>query len=274
MSLNTAPAGAAISVRAATKIYDTTRGSTVSLERVSLEIARGEFITLVGPSGCGKSTMLNLIAGLLMPTSGDVVVDGRRVTGPGPDRGVIFQQYALFPWLTAQQNVEFGLRLQKLGRQEREERAHHYLRLVGLQDFGHALPKELSGGMKQRCAIARAYAVNPSLLLMDEPFGALDALTRVQMQDELLGTWQQERKTVVFITHDVDEAVYLASRVVVMSPRPGRISEIIDVPLPYPRNEDLRLSPEFAEIRARVWRGVHHRDGVTPAHHNPRGALP
>jgi len=255
---------AAISVRDATKIYETARGRTVSLDRVSLEIHRGEFITLVGPSGCGKSTILNLIAGLLMPTSGEVLVDGRAVTGPGPDRGVIFQQYALFPWLTAQQNVEFGLRLQKMGATERTERARHYLKLVGLQDFAHALPKELSGGMKQRCAIARAYAVNPSLLLMDEPFGALDALTRVQMQDELLGTWQQERKTVVFITHDVDEAVYLASRVVVMSPRPGRISQIIDVPLPYPRNEDLRLSPEFAQIRARVWRGVHHRDDTSP----------
>ena len=261
------PANAAISVRAATKVYQTTRGRTVSLDRVSLDIAQGEFITLVGPSGCGKSTMLNLIAGLLMPTSGEVLVDGKRVTGPGPDRGVIFQQYALFPWLTAQQNVEFGLRLQNISAAERTERARHYLRLVGLQDFGHALPKELSGGMKQRCAIARAYAVNPSLLLMDEPFGALDALTRVQMQDELLDTWQQERKTVVFITHDVDEAVYLASRVVVMSPRPGRISEIIDVPLPYPRNDDLRLSPAFAEIRAHVWRGVHHRDGTPSVAH-------
>ena len=259
----------AISVRSATKVYISQRGETVSLDRVSLDVAQGEFVTLVGPSGCGKSTMLNLIAGLLMPTSGEVLVEGRRVTGPGPDRGVIFQQYALFPWLTAQENVEFGLRLQNLGREERTERAQHYLRLVGLQDFARALPKELSGGMKQRCAIARAYAVNPSLLLMDEPFGALDALTRVQMQDDLLGTWQQERKTVVFITHDVDEAVYLANRVVVMSPRPGRISEVIDVPLPYPRNDDLRLSPEFAEIRARVWRGVHHRDGIAPAHHNP-----
>jgi NitT/TauT family transport system ATP-binding protein len=256
---------AAISAREVSKVYVTARGRMVSLDRVSLEIGRGEFITLVGPSGCGKSTMLNLIGGLLMPSSGEVLVDGRPVKGPGPDRGVIFQQYALFPWLTAQQNVEFGLRLQGLARRERAERALHYLRLVGLQDFGHALPKELSGGMKQRCAIARAYAVNPSLLLMDEPFGALDALTRVQMQDELWATWQQERKTVVFITHDVDEAVYLASRVVVMSPRPGRISEVIDVPLPYPRDEELRLSPQFAEIRARVWRGVHHRDAKPTA---------
>lgn len=260
---------AAISVVEATKVYETQRGRTVSLDRVSLDIAQGEFITLVGPSGCGKSTMLNLIGGLIMPSSGKVLVDGKPVTGPGPDRGVIFQQYALFPWLTAQQNVEFGLRLQGLGPLERSERARHYLRLVGLQDFAQALPKELSGGMKQRCAIARAYAVNPSLLLMDEPFGALDALTRVQMQDDLLATWEQERKTVVFITHDVDEAVYLASRVVVMSPRPGRISEIIDVPLPYPRNEDLRLSPEFAQIRARVWRGVHHHREVAekPSNH-------
>jgi len=257
--------GAAISVQHASKVYQTERARTVSLDRVSLDIARGEFITLVGPSGCGKSTMLNLIGGLLMPSSGSVLVDGRPVTGPGPERGVIFQQYALFPWLTAQQNVEFGLRVQGMGALERAERAQHYLRLVGLQDFGHALPKELSGGMKQRCAIARAYAVNPSLLLMDEPFGALDALTRVQMQDELLSTWQQERKTVVFITHDVDEAVYLASRVVVMSPRPGRISEIIEVPLPYPRNEEIRLSSAFADIRARVWRGVHHYPVLVPA---------
>lgn len=253
-----------IQVTDVTKIYVTARGRTVSLDNVSLDVAEGEFTTLVGPSGCGKSTMLNLIGGLLEPTSGQVLVHGDQVKGPSPDRGVIFQQYALFPWLTALENVEFGLRLQGLKKTERREKAMHYLDLVGIADFAHALPKELSGGMKQRCAIARAYAVNPSVLLMDEPFGALDALTRVQMQDELLSTWQKERRTIVFITHDVDEAVYLASRVVVMSPRPGRISEIIDVPLPYPRTEELRLSPEFASIRARVWRGVHHRDETQP----------
>ncbi|QOD94921.1 ABC transporter ATP-binding protein [Chryseoglobus sp. 28M-23] len=249
-----------IEVDSVTKVFSSSRGRVVSLDNISLHVAEGEFITLVGPSGCGKSTMLNLIGGLLEPTSGDVVVHGAPVKGPSPDRGVIFQQYALFPWLTAIQNVEFGLRLQGLGRKERREKALHYLDLVGIADFANALPKELSGGMKQRCAIARAYAVNPSVLLMDEPFGALDALTRVQMQDELLATWQKDRRTIVFITHDVDEAVYLAGRVVVMSPRPGRISEIVDVPLPYPRTEELRLSPEFADIRARVWRGVHHRD--------------
>jgi NitT/TauT family transport system ATP-binding protein len=252
-----------ISVRNATKIYDSSRGKVISLGGVDLEVGRGEFITLVGPSGCGKSTMLNLIGGLLEPTSGDVLVNGKPVHGPSPDRGIIFQQYALFPWLTAQQNVEFGLRLKGLGKAQREERARHYLELVGLSKFAGALPKELSGGMKQRCAIARAYAVNPSLLLMDEPFGALDALTRVQMQDDLLHTWEQERRTVVFITHDVDEAVYLATRVVVMAANPGRIADVVDVGLPYPRTEEMRLSDEFAHIRARVWRGVHHRSTDT-----------
>ena len=256
-----------ISIRSVSKTYESSRGRVTSLQNVDLAVDRGEFVTLVGPSGCGKSTMLNLVAGLLKPTSGDVLVDGRPVEGPGPDRGVIFQQYALFPWLTARQNVEFGLRLQGLKKKERRERAQQYLDLVGLGRFAASLPKELSGGMKQRCAIARAYAVHPSLLLMDEPFGALDALTRVQMQDDLLGTWQQERRTVLFITHDVDEAVYLAGRVIVMSPSPGRISDVVDVPLPYPRTEEMRLSPPFAEIRGRVWRGVHHPPAAdTPAH--------
>ncbi|MGJ7441311.1 ABC transporter ATP-binding protein [Aquipuribacter sp. MA13-6] len=249
-----------VSVRNVSKVFESARGTVHSLQDVSLDVAPGDFVTLVGPSGCGKSTMLNLVGGLLEPTSGELLVNGRPVHGPGPDRGVIFQQYALFPWLTAEQNVAFGLRLMGLSKKEQREKAQHYLELVGLGGFAKALPKELSGGMKQRCAIARAYAVNPSILLMDEPFGALDALTRVGMQDELLATWEQERRTIMFITHDVDEAVYLANRVVVMSPRPGRITDIVDVPLPYPRTEEMRLSDEFAHIRARVWRGVHHRD--------------
>ena len=255
-----------IEIQGVSKHFDTSRGTVVGLSRVDLDIEEGEFVTLVGPSGCGKSTMLNLLGGLLKPTEGVVRVNGRDVTGPGPDRGVIFQQYALFPWLTAQKNVEFGLSLQRVPKKERAETALRYLQMVGLEDFAKAYPKELSGGMKQRCAIARAYAVNPAILLMDEPFGALDALTRVQMQDDLLRTWEQERRTAVFITHDVDEAVYLANRVVVMSPRPGRINEVIDVPLPYPRTEEMRLSPEFAQLRARVWRGVHQFDpGHEPA---------
>lgn len=249
-----------IEVQSVSKHFETTRGTVVSLSNVDLDVQESEFVTLVGPSGCGKSTMLNLIGGLLKPTSGTVHVNGTEVTGPGPDRGVIFQQYALFPWLTAQKNVEFGLSIQKVRKKERQETALRYLQLVGLADFAKAYPKELSGGMKQRCAIARAYAVNPAILLMDEPFGALDALTRVQMQEDLLRTWEQDRRTAVFVTHDVDEAVYLAGRVVVMSPRPGRISQVIDVPLPYPRNEEMRLSPEFTELRSRVWRGVHDFD--------------
>ncbi|WP_433244532.1 ABC transporter ATP-binding protein [Actinomadura nitritigenes] len=243
-----------------------------ALDRVSLHIADGEFVTVVGPSGCGKSTLLNLAAGLLEPGAGTVEVDGRRVTGPGPERGVIFQQYALFPWMSARGNVEFGLKIAGVAKKERRATAEHYLDLVGLADFADALPKTLSGGMKQRCAIARAYAVNPSVLLMDEPFGALDALTRVQLQDGLLDTWTRERRTVMFITHDVDEAVYLANRVVVMAARPGRVHRVIDVGLPYPRTEEIRLSPEFDELRREVWKAVYHQPqppATTPEGTNP-----
>jgi NitT/TauT family transport system ATP-binding protein len=235
-----------------------------ALGAVDLDIADNEFVTLVGPSGCGKSTLLNILAGLEEPTVGDAVVDGRHVAGPGPDRGVIFQQYALFPWLTVRQNVEFGLRTARVPKAERRRRVDHYLELVGLAAFADALPKTLSGGMKQRCAIARAYAADPAILLMDEPFGAVDALTRVKLQEQLLETWSAERRTVLFITHDVDEAVFLANRVVVMAARPGRIQEIVDVDLPYPRTEEVRLSPEFTVLRNRVWSEVYHQ-GRPPA---------
>ena len=230
----------------------------VALDRLSLDIADGEFVTVVGPSGCGKSTALNIAAGLTAPSSGRILVDGQDVRGPGPERGVIFQQYALFPWLTVRQNVEFGLEIAGKPRAERRRIAEHFIGLVGLSSFADALPKTLSGGMKQRCAIARAYAVDPKILLMDEPFGALDALTRVGLQDQLLATWSRERRTVMFITHDVDEAVYLARRVVVMAARPGRLHSIIPVDLPYPRTEAMRLSPEFAALRNEVWRAVYH----------------
>ncbi len=234
------------------------RTAFTALDRLSLDIADGEFVTVVGPSGCGKSTAMSIAAGLVAPSSGRVLVDGAPVEGPGPERGVIFQQYALFPWLTVRENVEFGLRIAKVDRAERRRIADRFIALVGLSDFADALPKTLSGGMKQRCAIARAYAVNPKILLMDEPFGALDALTRVQLQDQLLATWSQERRTVLFITHDVDEAVYLANRVVVMAARPGRLDRIIPVDLPYPRNEEVRLSPAFSALRNEVWRAVYH----------------
>jgi NitT/TauT family transport system ATP-binding protein len=234
--------------------------SFLALDRLSLDIGDGEFVTVVGPSGCGKSTAMNIAAGLTDVSDGRVMVDGKPVNGPGPERGVIFQQYALFPWLTVRQNVEFGLRIKGMPAAERRRIAEHFIDLVGLKDFADALPKTLSGGMKQRCAIARAYAVNPTVLLMDEPFGALDALTRVNMQDQLLDTWSRERRTVVFITHDVDEAVYLANRVIVMAARPGRLHTIIPVDLPYPRTEEIRLSPEFAEIRNQVWHAVYHQN--------------
>ncbi|MFD6493207.1 ABC transporter ATP-binding protein [Streptomyces sp. NPDC059944] len=255
---------AKISFREAAKSFPLTSGEFTALDRVSLDIADREFVTVVGPSGCGKSTLLNMAAGLTEPSVGQVLVDGTRVRGPGPERGVIFQQYALFPWLTVRGNVEFGLKLTSLSAAERRRKADHAIELVGLTDFADALPKTLSGGMKQRCAIARAYAVDPEVLLMDEPFGALDALTRVQLQDQLLRTWTRERRTVLFVTHDVDEAVYLAGRVVVMAARPGRIHRIVDVDLPYPRTEELRLSPEFARLRNEVWHAVYHQPPAEP----------
>ena len=255
-----APAATAkISVRDVRKTFALRNEEFVALDGVSLDIADNEFVTVVGPSGCGKSTLMNILAGLEEPTSGRALVDGAEVSGPGPERGVIFQQYALFPWLTVRKNIEFGLKVAGLGRAERRERAEHFIRLVGLEQFADALPKMLSGGMKQRCAIARAYAVDPSILLMDEPFGALDALTRVNLQEQLLDTWSRERRTVMFITHDVDEAVFLARRVVVMAARPGRIYDVVDVDLPYPRTEEVRLSPEFAALRNRVWHSVYHQ---------------
>ncbi|MEW2162637.1 ABC transporter ATP-binding protein [Streptomyces sp. NPDC007084] len=249
-----------ISFREVGKNFPLASGEFTALDRVSLDVADREFVTVVGPSGCGKSTLLNMAAGLSAPSTGHVLVDGEPVRGPGPERGVIFQQYALFPWLTVRGNVEFGLKLTSLSAAERRRKADHAIELVGLTDFADALPKTLSGGMKQRCAIARAYAVDPEVLLMDEPFGALDALTRVQLQDQLLRTWTRERRTVLFITHDVDEAVYLAGRVVVMAARPGRVHRIIDVDLPYPRTEDVRLSPEFARLRNEVWHAVYHQN--------------
>jgi NitT/TauT family transport system ATP-binding protein len=251
-----------ISFRDVVRTFPVKGGTFTALDGVSLDIADEEFVTVVGPSGCGKSTLLGMAAGLDEPTAGEVLVDGSQVTGPGPERGVIFQQYALFPWLTVRRNVEFGLRLADLPAEERRRRAQRAIDLVGLTDFADALPKTLSGGMKQRCAIARAYAVDPTVLLMDEPFGALDALTRVQLQDQLLDTWSQDRRTVLFITHDVDEAVYLARRVVVMAARPGRIHTVVDVDLPYPRTEEIRLSPEFSRLRNEVWHAVYHQ---TPA---------
>ncbi len=246
-----------VEIKAVEKLFDGASGPVRALDPVSLSIAQNEIVCVVGASGCGKTTLMNIVAGLEDATGGVVEVDGRPVAGPSPERGVIFQQYALFPWLTVRKNVEFGLALQRMRASERRRVAEHYLDLVGLRDAADKLPKELSGGMKQRCAIARAYAVQPKLLLMDEPFGALDALTKTGLQDQLLEAWSAEPRTIFFITHDVDEAVYLANRVVVMAPHPGRVETVIDIDLPYPRNFEMRTRPEFNLLRRRVWDAVH-----------------
>lgn len=239
------------------KIYQTRKGEMTALNGVNLDIKENEFICVVGPSGCGKSTLLNIIAGLDTPTSGAVYIDGKKIEGTGTERGVVFQQYALFPWLTVLKNVMFGLKLQGKRDAEAKEIAMKYIKMVQLEDFVNHYPKELSGGMKQRVAIARAYAVKPEVLLMDEPFGALDAQTRTQLQTELLKTWESERKTCFFITHDVDEAIILAQRVIVMSARPGRIKDIVNIDIPYPRDQETKMSPRFMELKNHIWSQVY-----------------
>ena len=239
------------------KIYQGRSGEVVALNGVDMEIRENEFVCVVGPSGCGKSKLLNIIAGLERPTSGRVCVKGKEVVNPGSERGVIFQQYALFPWLTVKKNVKFGLKLRGVKEPELSVIADKYIRLVGLEEFGDSYPKELSGGMKQRVAIARAYAVNPEILLMDEPFGALDAQTRTQLQTELLETWEKEKKTCFFITHDVEEAIILAQRVVIMSARPGRVKEIVPVNIPYPRTQETKMTKEFLDLKVHVWGQVY-----------------
>ena len=239
------------------KEYEGRNGKTVALNGVNLDIKENEFICVVGPSGCGKSTLLNIIAGLHEPTSGAAYLDGKKIEGTGVERGVVFQQYALFPWRTVLKNVMFPLEMKKTPKEEAEKIALKYIKAVGLEGFENSYPKELSGGMKQRVAIARAYAANPEVLLLDEPFGALDAQTRVQLQTELLETWQKEKKTCFFITHDVDEAIILAQRVIIMSARPGRIKKIVDVDIPYPRTQATKTDPRFLELKTEVWNEVY-----------------
>jgi NitT/TauT family transport system ATP-binding protein len=229
-----------------------------ALDDLSLDVAAGEFLTLVGPSGSGKTTLLDLLAGLSRPTSGQVLVDGKEVTGPGQDRAVVFQQYALFPWRTASANVSIGLENTGLSRKERAAKASQFLDLVGLAGFEDRYPHELSGGMKQRVAIARSLAYEPDVLLMDEPFAALDAQTREQLQDELLRIWKATGKTIVFITHGIDEAVYLGQRVAVLSARPGKLKEIVDINIPDRDGDaDIRSHPAFVEHRHQVWSLLH-----------------
>jgi NitT/TauT family transport system ATP-binding protein len=243
---------AKVEIREVSRVFTGRKRSVQALDRATVSLADNEFVSLVGTTGCGKSTLLSIVAGLQEPTSGEVLVDGRRVQGPGRDRGVVFQTYTLFPWLTALENVEFALREEPVGRRERRQRALEQLRLVGLEQFVDSHPNQLSGGMKQRVAIARALSYRPEILLMDEPFGALDALTRQLMQELLTRVWEQHRLTVLFVTHDVEEAVYVSDRVVVMTNRPGRIKTEIPVDLPRPRSYGMVSSPEFAALHGRV----------------------
>jgi NitT/TauT family transport system ATP-binding protein len=250
---------AKLCIQRATKIFVSPQGAQefVALQEVNLDAGAAEFVCLLGPSGCGKTTLLNLIAGFLMPTGGHLLVDGRPIVGAGTDRGVVFQDYALFPWLTVRQNVQFGPRVHGLAMPQRQVLADKYLNLVGLSEFGGRYPHELSGGMKQRVAIARALANRPSILLMDEPFGALDAMTRETMQDELLVVAAQEPKLIIFVTHSVPEAVFLADRVIVMSARPGRFVADIRIALPHPRD---RTAVEFNDYMRNI------RRLLTPGH--------
>jgi len=218
--------------------------STPVLNNVNLEVGKGEFLCIVGPSGCGKSTLLSTIGGFLSPTGGAVKIDGQVVSGPDPRRIFVFQERGVFPWLTVEGNIEFGLF--KLSRSERQSRVAHYVQMVGLQGFEKAYPAELSGGMKQRLEVARALAVNPDMLLLDEPFGALDSITRLIMRGELLRIWREERNTVIFVTHDIDEAVQLADRVAVMSDRPANIQQTVDIDIAHPRDIS---SPRYLELR-------------------------
>jgi NitT/TauT family transport system ATP-binding protein len=237
--------------------FRTRRGDEViAVDNLSLDVADQEFISIVGPSGCGKSTLLRVVAGLIEPTGGEVLLDGRRIKGPGADRGMVFQSYTLFPWLTVQGNVEFGPRLKGLPAAERTRIAREYLEMVGLKGFERSYPKELSGGMMQRVAIARALANDPEVLLMDEPFGALDAQTRSIMQELLVNLWQRTPKTILFVTHDIDEALFISDRVYTMTARPGRIKQMLNVELARPRTFDMITAPEFIEQKRMVLEAI------------------
>jgi len=247
-----------ITIERVSRWYTTAGGQIVkALDNVSIDIAASQFLALIGPSGCGKSTLLNILAGLDFPDSGTVRIAGSPVSGPDPRHGMVFQEYALFPWMTVWGNIEVGLRYQAVPKAERDRRVADLIALIGLSGFENAFPKELSGGMKQRVALARAYALEPDILLLDEPFGALDAQTKTLLQEDLLRTWSGAQQTVVFVTHDVDEAVYLSQRVIVLSRRPGRIFREFAIDLPYPRVRATRTSPRYFDLRNKVWETVY-----------------
>lgn len=246
-----------LGVEGLTKRFQTPRGEVTALENVSFNVHRREFLTVIGQSGCGKSTLIRILAGLETLTEGSVLVDDKPVTGPGPERGMVFQGYTLFPWLTVKKNVMFGLRVRGIDHVTAESEARQWIDMVGLSKFENSYPHELSGGMKQRVAIARALANQPRVLLMDEPFGALDAQTRCQMQTYLLQIWRNVDITIVFITHDLDEAILLADRILVLKPHPGRVEELIEVPVPRPRDPGQLLTPEFLATRKRLEELIH-----------------
>jgi len=242
-----------VSIQAVSRTFEGHKGQrTQALLPVDFEVRDNDFVTILGPSGCGKSTLLRIVAGLDHATSGRVLLDGVPVEGPGADRGMVFQSYTLFPWLTIEQNIRFGLRERGMPEAQQKERAAYFIAKVGLRGFEQHFPKQLSGGMQQRTAIARALANDPKILLMDEPFGALDNQTRVLMQELLLGIWEAERKTVLFVTHDIDEAIFMANRVAVFSARPGRIKTELAVQLAHPRHYTIKTSPEFMDLKARL----------------------
>lgn len=234
------------------KSYGTKKSQLTVLQNINLQIYKSEFVCIVGASGCGKSTLMNIIAGLVAPTSGEIKVDDEVVLGPGSDRGMVFQSYTLYPWLTVADNISFGSKLRSLPSAQRQQKVAYFLQVVGLTKFAKSYPNQLSGGMKQRCAIARALANEPEVLLMDEPFGALDCQTKEQMQQFLREMWQQTNTTICTITHDVEEAVFLSERVYVMSAHPGEINTEIAIALPADRDVDIKLTPEFTEIKRQV----------------------
>ncbi|MEO4040807.1 ABC transporter ATP-binding protein [Hoeflea sp. CAU 1731] len=246
---------ALIEIKNVSKIYATSDDSaTWALQGVSVNIEQGEFICAIGPSGCGKTTLLNIIGGFISPTEGDALLNGNAIQGPGPDRGVVFQEYALFSWLTSRENIEFPMRLKGVSKADRRAMSDKYLEMINLTHAADRYPGELSGGMRQRVAVARALVNEPQLLLMDEPFAAVDAMTRASLQEEVLRLWEKLKFSVLFITHNIEEAVFLSSKIIIMSPHPGRIKEIVPVDLPYPRD---RASPEFGALYAKVNEAFH-----------------
>jgi NitT/TauT family transport system ATP-binding protein len=244
-----------LEIRSLNKVYvdDYTGEEVPAIGDVSFSVEQGEFVSILGPSGCGKTTVLNIIAGFIDPTGGEVLLNGEAISGPGPDRGVVFQSFALFPWKTVLGNLTFGLKMRRIPRREREEIAAEYLELVGLSGFERRYPHELSGGMQQRLGVARVLAIEPSVMLMDEPFASVDAQTRMKLQEDLTRIWQDRRPTIFFVTHDVDEAVFLSDRVIVLSQGPSRVREIVEVDIPRPRRwDELIEDPVFRRTSHRI----------------------